>query len=453
MLSEECAITTNHLEQDRQPATVEPHLKREFIVFFILFLALIPAFWYAFSRDSDRDLEQDKTQLLIEVDKQLARAKALINQDRLSAAENENALALLLSIKVNDERAEAIQQELNRIAQRYIELLEAALLEQNWKVFEQTLGYASAAAEALGFVGYQDQLKQLEHRATLQQQSVQQHHEDLLQQDPGIYAQFNRFSDTLASGAKGPQMVVIPAGSFTLGSPHTEHGRDQDEAPLREVTIAAFAIGESEITFDDYRLYTEAEKLPLPDDEHWGLGAQPAINVSWLEARNYAIWLSQQTGFHYRLPTEAEWEYAARAGTNTPFAYGDCINNAQANFDARHTLGFEQCPQNTHFFGRPRPVKTLQANPWGLFNIHGNVKEWVQDCWIDQYLPAIVDGSSMTLSEGGGCGIAGGKRVLRGGDWSSSMRTIRSANRYAANERERTATFGFRMAREVDQPQ
>ena len=118
-------------------------------------------------------------------------------------------------------------------------------------------------------------------------------------------------------------MVVIPAGVFTMGSPDGEAGRSNDEGPQHSVKVVSFALGRYEVTFDEYDVFANATHHELPNDEGWGRGLRPVINVSWVDALSYAAWLSEKTGQHYRLPTEAEWEYAARAGTRASRYWGE----------------------------------------------------------------------------------------------------------------------------------
>ena len=199
------------------------------------------------------------------------------------------------------------------------------------------------------------------------------------------------FRDRLKSGADGPLMAVIPAGRFRMGSPADEPEREDDEGPQHEVRIATpFAMGVYAVTFYDYERFCDDTKLGKPEDQGWGRGRRPVINVSWEAARAYCAWLGEQTGRAYRLPSETEWEYACRAGTDTPFHFGARITTDQANFDGNYTYNGsakgEYRPQTV-------PVGSFPPNAFGLYDMHGNVWEWCEDTWQTNYEGAPSDGS------------------------------------------------------------
>ena len=260
------------------------------------------------------------------------------------------------------------------------------------------------------------------------------------------------FRDTLKDGGQGPQMVVLPTGSFSMGSPNTETDRSSDEGPVRTVTISQrIAMGRYEVTFADYdrfekaadyaefvaRFVAEARRTrPANDDRGWGRGARPVINVNWNEAQAYAAWLSAQTGKTYRLPSEAEWEYAARAGMTTIYSWGNETGRNRAN-----CVGCGSAWDNR----QTAPVGSFAANAFGLFDMHGNVWEWVEDCYVNTYTGAPSDGSARTS----GCG-ANVRAVVRGGSWSSLPRSLRSANRSSSSPSDRINTDGFRLVRDLD---
>ena len=236
-----------------------------------------------------------------------------------------------------------------------------------------------------------------------------------------------------------PEMVVVPAGSFLMGSPKSEVGHNEAEEPLHRVTIArAFAVGKYEVTFAEWDACVSAggckhnpeEGFGRPSDGSWGRGRQPVINVSWNDiAGEYLPWLSRTTGKTYRLLSEAEWEYAARAGTTTPFSTGPTITLGQANF-------FDGID------GRRKTVEvgSFQPNAFGLHDMHGNVWEWVQDCFNSNYNGAPADGSAWTVGE---CD----KRIPRGGAWQLDPKLLRSAERQYLKPSFRIHLLGFRVAR------
>jgi formylglycine-generating enzyme required for sulfatase activity len=188
-----------------------------------------------------------------------------------------------------------------------------------------------------------------------------------------------------------PEVVVIPAGSFVMGSP-PEEGRSAAERPQHEVTFARpFALGRYPITFDEYDRFCIWMGGEKPSDQGWGRGRRPVINVSWEDAQAYCLWLSDRTGQGYRLPSEAEWEYACRAGTTTAFWTGATISMDQANYDGKHTSG---AGRKGKYRNQTTPVDTFGANPWGLHDMHGNVWECCEDCWNDSYEGAPTDGSA-----------------------------------------------------------
>jgi formylglycine-generating enzyme required for sulfatase activity len=217
---------------------------------------------------------------------------------------------------------------------------------------------------------------------------------------------------TFRDGDLCPEMVVIPAGRFTMGSPSNEQGRSDDEGPQHLVTIPRpFAVGKYAVTFDDWdACVREGGCAHNPDDNGWGRGRRPVINVSWNDVMEYIQWLSARTGKTYRLMSEAEWEYAARAGSSTPFHTGMNINPTQANYNT--TVSFAGSatapwPQQTV------PVGSYDPNKFGLYEVHGNVWEWTEDCWNGNYNGAPKQGEAWTS---GDCG----RRVLRGGSWGDS---------------------------------
>ena len=221
----------------------------------------------------------------------------------------------------------------------------------------------------------------------------------------------------------------IPKGSFQMGDKNSKY---DDERPVHTVTFnQPFYMSQTEITFAQYDAYAVLSGVDKPDDQGWGRENQPVINVSWDDTQDYVKWLSQQTGYQCRLPSEAEWEYAARAGTKTNYFWGDAIANNQANCDG---CGSQWDNKQT------APVASFAANPWGLYDMHGNVWEWVQDCWHEDYQSAPSDGSAWQKQ----C-IDSRRRVLRGGSWDLYPDLARSALRFWFNPDSRDDDAGFRV--------
>ena len=237
-----------------------------------------------------------------------------------------------------------------------------------------------------------------------------------------------------------PELVVVPAGSFMMGSPASEWGRFNNEGPQRRVTIAEpFAVGVYEVTFREWDACVSEGGCNgyRPDGWGWGRGGRPVINVSWDDARAYVKWLSQQTGKPYRLLSESEWEYVARAGTTGPFHTGSTISSDQANYDSSYTYG---SGQKGRYRGQTVQVGTFAPNAFGLHEVHGNVWEWTQDCWNDRYTGAPTDSRAWETGE---CE----RRVLRGGSWGDVPWLLRSADRGQNDSSIRDLKIGFRIAR------
>jgi formylglycine-generating enzyme required for sulfatase activity len=241
--------------------------------------------------------------------------------------------------------------------------------------------------------------------------------------------------DTFKECANCPEMTVVPAGSFTMGSPTSEPGHSIDENPQHTVTIARpFAIGRFEVTFDEWDACAADGGCNgyKPSDEGWGRGRRPVINVSWDDADAYVAWLSKKTGKSYRLPTGAEYEYATRAGTQTAYPWGDAIGTNNANC---HACGSQWDARQT------APVGSFAANGFGLYDMVGNVREWTEDCYHARYIGAPADGSAWI--QGADCS----RRVVKGGSWLLAPLFLRSANRYWFTTDYRLNYLGFRVAR------
>jgi formylglycine-generating enzyme required for sulfatase activity len=226
-----------------------------------------------------------------------------------------------------------------------------------------------------------------------------------------------------------PEMLVIPAGSFEMGAAATPFDR-----PLHRVTIAQpFRLSRNEITFEEWDKCVAAQGCRFkPDDRGWGRGDHPVINVSWSDAKEYISWLSRTTEKAYRLPSEAEWEFAARGGKRTPYYWGSQVGSRMANC--------RDCKTGEPV--QPLPVGTFPPNPFGLNDMAGNVAEWLEDCWNESYRGAPTDGSAWTT---GDCSL----RVLRGGSFDTSSAYLRSAARFRYDADVRYFANGFRVAREM----
>lgn len=305
--------------------------------------------------------------------------------------------------------------------------------------------------------------------------------------------------DILESGQVAPAMSVLPAGTFMMGSAADEVERYVDEGPQHQVTFEKpFALGRTEVTVGQFRVFiedtgyvTSAERgngsyIREPESGLWRLRGSlnwrfdnegkparddaPVVHVSWDDAKAYATWLSQQTGQRYRLPTEAEFEYANRAGSTTRYWWGDgppkdVVVNVRGELDESVTplLVWPPTPEEVSYlykdgppppisfkgygdgFGGLAPVGSFKPNGFGLFDTTGNVWEWTEDCWHDSYVGAPGDGSAWTAGPGADCTV----RVLRGASYYCFPRHVRSANRWFHWTIYRSMYVGFRVAREL----
>jgi formylglycine-generating enzyme required for sulfatase activity len=227
-----------------------------------------------------------------------------------------------------------------------------------------------------------------------------------------------------------PEVVVLSGGLFTMGSPANETGRGRDEGPQREVAVAPFAIGKYEITFQQWDACLAGGGCNgfSPADGGWGRGNRPVRGVSWEDAQSYLDWLNAQAGgLRYRLASEAEWEYAARAGEAAAYSTGARVTATQATYRARQTT----------------PVGAHEANAFALFDMHGNVGEWVEDCYAPNYQLAPVDGAAVQADD---CN----RRVFRGGGYADQAPVLRAAARKAGAPAARQPSVGFRVARTLD---
>jgi len=237
-----------------------------------------------------------------------------------------------------------------------------------------------------------------------------------------------------------PQLVYVPGGTFKMGSLSTESGRSDDEGPQRTVTIAPFLAGRYEVTFDEWDACVAAGGCNgyRPVDNGWGRGRRPVMHVSFEHAKSYVSWVRRETGKSYRLLSEAEWEFLARGGTVGPYWWGPTISFRQANFhDLEADRGSGGWRQRTLVVG------AFQPNPFGAFDVHGNVSEWVEDCYLDSYASAPTDGSPV---RNGMCD----RRVNRGGSFDDTSSYLRAASRGNDYPRTESNETGLRVAQSMD---
>jgi formylglycine-generating enzyme required for sulfatase activity len=261
-----------------------------------------------------------------------------------------------------------------------------------------------------------------------------------------------------------PDMVIVAPGEFLMGSPESEPGRRSTEGPLHKVSLAApFAIGRYAITRDQFNTFVaasgyrygescRAEKagqwIDIPKHSFLSPpgftqeGNHPAVCINWTDANEYLKWLSARTHKSYRLPTEAEREYVTRAGTSTGYWWGEAVEPQQGNYDTRLRLSPPEETALAKFFGHTVPVHWYMPNQWGIFQVHGNVAEWVQDCWNKTHIGGPIDGSA---AQTGDCS----RRVVRGGAWNYFPEDIRAAYRESAPAEHRYYHVGFRVARDL----
>lgn len=244
------------------------------------------------------------------------------------------------------------------------------------------------------------------------------------------YSTRNGIADGIASYDKPEiEWVDIPSGSFLMGAEFIQGGF-KNESPLRTIRLDSFRISKFEITFQQYDQFCMATGRSKPNDEGWGRGDLPVINVSWNDAMAFAKWAG------CRLPTEAEWEYAARAGTTTPFSTGNCIGTNQANYDGTRPYYFINKCEPGISRGKTMPVGTFPPNGWGLYDMHGNVWEWVSD-WMGDY--SEFDQENPIGPE------EGQNKVYRGGSWFVEAKFCRVSTRFLTDPKNKGNSLGFRI--------
>jgi len=239
-----------------------------------------------------------------------------------------------------------------------------------------------------------------------------------------------------------PDMARVPAGAVLLGSPASEATRQDTEGPQTHVVFTApFAISAHEVTFEEWQACVDGGgcNAYTPSDIGWGRGRRPVVTVSYEDAQGYAAWLSAETGFDYRLPSEAEWEYAARAGAAAAFSFGRTITTDDANFNGNYPYFGDK----GEYRRRTTPVASFAPNAFGLYDMHGNVWEWTADCWAPDHANAPADGAPVTTS-------ACTARVIKGGAWNSGGWRLRAAHRLPKPAGARENDIGFRVVRSVN---
>jgi formylglycine-generating enzyme required for sulfatase activity len=248
-----------------------------------------------------------------------------------------------------------------------------------------------------------------------------------------------------------PEMTVVNEGTFSMGTLASEQKSEDRERPRHDVTIdRPFAIGIFEVTFNEWQACLAGDGCNnyLPFDEGWGQKERPVIHVNWHDANAYVQWLSKITGEHYRLPSEAEWEFAARSGTTTAYSFGNdenelCAfaNAADLSLNAGSEDGYLPLDCDDGYGAKTSPVGSFKPNAFGLYDVHGNVWEWVADCWNESYIGAPEDG---TAWKEGDCGL----RVLRSASWVDARGgSLRSGHRGRIDVSMRSNNLGFRVVR------
>lgn len=246
--------------------------------------------------------------------------------------------------------------------------------------------------------------------------------------------------DTLKSESLGPKLAIIPTGTGVVGGeeliPFKNHSPQH-----KVISTQEYAMGVAEITFAEYDAFCKSTFTHCPDDNGWGREDQPVINVSWLDAMDYTEWLSEQTNQIYRLPSEAEWEYAARGGTSTNYWWGDEYIQGIDHCD--RDLG--GCPEGTEI-SEPGPVGRFSENPYGLFDVTSNVLEWVLDCYSPDHKRA---NNTMEARLDGNCG----EKIFKGSSWLTAQPYVHLFKRGGLDSGYKGRGIGFRVLREIKEHQ
>ncbi|MDC1287957.1 SUMF1/EgtB/PvdO family nonheme iron enzyme, partial [Gammaproteobacteria bacterium] len=255
--------------------------------------------------------------------------------------------------------------------------------------------------------------------------------EPIVEPEPAVVDKAAVFRDSLKIGGRGPSMIKVPSGTFRMGGASAIVAAD--EVPRHEVTIKSFAVGVYEVTFAEYYKFAAASGRKKPKNNGWDVSNHPVVDVSWDDAHAYTRWLSEQTGKQYRLLSESEWEYVARAGTTRSFWWGSKPGTGNAHcFDCK----------SDYSTSKPAKIGTYKPNPFGLYDTAGNVFEWVHDCYHRNYKDAPTDGS---VWEGGDCDV----RIVRGGAYRSPANSMRVENREKFKSDRGQYNVGFRVARDL----
>jgi len=391
----------------------------------------------------------------------LARAKKAENKDRLTTPAEDNAATYYREVLQLDKDNPDAQQGLERIVGQYVALAEEALSKRqldkaaaNLKNAESVIPDNPALAEFRG------RLEEEKTRETERRQAT---------------ASVKAFRDPLKIGGEGPEMVVIRAGSFWMGSPESEAGRANHEGPRRKITLhETFAFGRHEVTVGEFRAFVNATGYDpykgrlggcriwtgkeIVDDnaKNWKspgfaqTDQHPVVCINWHVANSYVNWLKSQTGKSYRLPSEAEWEYATRGGTTTSRYWGNGADRACGHANVADKTLERKFPallihncQDGHVY--TAPVGSYGQNRFGLKDTLGNVWEWVEDCWHENYEGSPTDGSAWLEAGGGNCS----QRVIRGGSWLNDPAYLRVSNRFGGVAVDGTFDIGLRLAQDL----
>lgn len=455
---------------------------------------------------------ETKLKTLAQVRPMLAKAASLLQQGKVDQPKGNNALELYRDVQQLDPENAVAGQGISQVQRAVLDRALAAVAQNDFKGASDALTEAGTilpgSQQLQDVQGRVDGIRHQRASGVLAQarsaldagnlalaQQLAEQAKELSTDIPGLndfqerltnarlYASYKPgqvFNDRYVDlPGQTPAMVVVPTGNFAMGARDDESGRSDSELPQHQVTIAkGFAMARAEVTIGQFREFVRASSYQpdsvklggasvydersgaLRDDpdatwqsDYAGRNTSddklPVVNISWNDAKAYADWLSQRTGKRYRLPSEAEFEYALRGGTTTRYWWGNGtpprkVENLTGSGD-RSQSGRRWSNAFANYrdgYWGPAPVMSFEANPYGLYDIDGNVSEWVQDCWHDNYVRAPLDGSAWVNP---GCSV----RVVRGGSWGSSPEQVRSAYRQGADGSVRNGRVGFRVLREL----